>query len=158
MKAPLLMVLYAIALVAIGYLTYSVAPPGANAATALKMSSGIAALMLFCAVASLAIRRHRALGMVGIHLGLLLPLIAALGTGMRLPGSYANAQRFNEAAAQEAGVLVQAVSDQRDRPHPVGYQTVGIGSSVVLSVFAFAAILSHRPKVPPKQPKDAAAS
>lgn len=156
MKAPLLMALYAVALVAVGYLTYSVAPPGAKAATALMMSSGIAALMLFCAVASLMINRNRAIGMVGIHLGLILPLVAALGTGMRLPGSYNNAKAFNAAVASEGSVLVQpASSENRHLPHPVAYQTVGIGSTVILSLFAFAAILSHRPKVPPKPTKTA---
>ena len=36
--------------------------------------------------------------------------------------------------------------------HPAGYQTVGLLSSVALSVFAFFMMLMHRPAVPKKKP------
>jgi hypothetical protein len=149
MKAAIIMVLYAAALLAVGYLTYSLAPPGANAKTALYISAGIAALMVLCAIAALTIKANRTVGMIGIHVGLVLPLLAAAGPIMRLPGSLENANRFNEQVAA-GGVMVQPLTDEnRDLPHPVAYQAVALGSTAALSLFAFGAILSHRPK-PPK--------
>jgi hypothetical protein len=150
MKAAIVMVLYAAALLGVGYLTYSLAPPGANAATALYISAGIGALMVLCAIATLARKVNRTAGMIGIHLGLVLPLLAAAGPIARLPGSLENAKRFNDAVAAQ-GVMVEPLTDEnRDLPHPVAYQSVALGSTAALSLFAFGAILSHRPKPPKK--------
>jgi len=153
MKASIVMLLYAAALVGIGFLTYSVAPPGANATTALIISSAFAGIMVFCAIASLAIRQNRTLGMVGIHVGLVMPLVVAAGSFMRFPGSLNNTQQFNEAITQ-GSVTISAQRDQTGaEPPPVAYQTVGIGSTAIISLFAFGAILTHRPKVPKKEKK-----
>jgi hypothetical protein len=150
MKAAIVMVLYAAALLCVGYLTYSLAPPGANAATALYISAGIGALMVLCAIATLARKVNRTVGMIGIHLGLVLPLLAAAGPIARLPGSMENAKRFNDAVAAQ-GVMVEPLTDEnRDLPHPVAYQSVALGSTAALSLFAFGAILSHRSKTPKK--------
>lgn len=74
-KAALLMILYAVVLVAMGVAAFLLAPEGANAKTALISSSGSAFLMVICAV--LAMTSNRTLVMVGVHVGLLLPLVFA---------------------------------------------------------------------------------
>ncbi|MGP1347791.1 MAG: hypothetical protein ACTS3F_14130 [Phycisphaerales bacterium] len=151
MKAAITMLLYAAALLAVGWLTYAVAPPGANAKTALFISGAIAGLMVFCAIATMAIKKNRVLGMAGIHLGLVIPLLGAIGPLARISGSYAGAQEFNN-AVEAGGVVVGATGDaDATAPEPVAYQTVGLGATAALSLFAFGAILLHRPK-PAREP------
>ncbi len=170
-------VAYAVALVLVGFVTYSVAPPGANAMTALVMSSLIAGLMIVCAIFALAIKKNRTLGMIGIHVGLVVPLLAIGGTGARLGGSLANANAANESIERimllmeldQPATLVDRGQDAEDSRYavrvseadsaaadalfnPIGYQTVGIGSTAILSAFAFVALLSHRPRVPEAEP------
>lgn len=115
------MVAYAGALAGIGYATYAVSPPGANAVTALIAPGAGAVLMLLCAGLSLSISSNRKLGMIGIHVGLLIPLLMASGPLMRIGGSFSNADTFNNQldslqSAADSGVVlgsVQATGEER---------------------------------------------
>jgi phosphotransferase system glucose/maltose/N-acetylglucosamine-specific IIC component len=99
LKYALTMFVLALAFLAIGVATYTVTPPGGNAITGL-IAPGIAALLLVaCAVFTLAIGKNRVLGMIGIHVGLIVPLLMVLGPAMRLGGSVAGAQAFNDQLA-----------------------------------------------------------
>lgn len=177
-RYALTLIAYAVALVAIGYVTYILAPDGANARTALAISGGIGVLCVVCAVLALLIRGNRTLGMIGVHVGLLLPLVALAGTSFRVGGAMENARAGNDALATLSAQAEDAQSVMVQRPekgelrlvfpdaaetvdmnkvlHPKGYQAVGIASSSALSAFAFLALVFHRPKLPPKPHKDTA--
>ncbi len=166
------MIVYAVALSGVGYITYIVAPEGASAKTAVAITGGLALLTLVCAVLALLIKANRRLGMIGIHVGLLIPLVAIAGSAARLSGSLENAQAGNAAISAlveqldsaDTGTLQKKDDDVWKLAfpgsgvsveltnvfQPKGYQTVGIASTALLSAFAFVAFLLHRPKLPPK--------
>ena len=150
------MVAYAIALVMVSGLTAFTAPPGAKAITAVIVGGGIGALMIACAVMSLMIRRNRLVGMIGIHVGLLLPLLALSGPAMRLAPSWEKTRTFNERLETEGAITIVAKGAE-DPIRNTAYQTVGIGATAALSGFAFLALLMHRPRVP-KEPATVNAS
>jgi hypothetical protein len=87
------MYVYAIFLVACGLTAYFMAPPNANAATALVVSSVTAFLIVVCAVMAARLPRNRTVGMIGIHAGLVLPLLYAVLFGLRANASFANANK-----------------------------------------------------------------
>ncbi|HBS28874.1 MAG TPA: hypothetical protein DEB06_05365 [Phycisphaerales bacterium] len=148
--AAVTMIAYALTLLAIGTITYLVALPGSGALTALLIPALGGAAMTVCAVLALRIGSNRTLGMVGIHAGLALPLVLALGSGLRLRASMEKAQVFND-QVRSAPVAVSAVTrDTRDEPRPLGYQAVGIGAIASVSVFAFIALVCLRPRPGPK--------
>lgn len=152
-KAALLMFVYAIGLLVIGWLTMVVAPPGAKAITAIIAPGAMAVLMIVCAVATLMIGSNRAVGMAGIHVGLVLPLLFAIVVGTtRLPKSLDAAFEFKRAIDSSASGVIVTKSAQEGEPHPKGYQAVGMGGMVALSGFAFVALLMQRPKVPKREP------
>lgn len=128
---------YGLAVLAIGVATYLVAPPGANALTAVIVTGVIAGLSVVFAVLGLMLTRSRLAGMIGIHAGLVLPvLIAASMVPMSLRSYRATVDRY---ALMEAGEEVE------DR-HGVAYRTVAFGSITVVSVYAGIALLLHRPR------------
>lgn len=147
--AVITMIAYGLAVLFIGGLTYFVAPPGANALTALIISILAAVFMTTCAILSLMIESRRTLGMIGIHLGLILPLVIAVGPFMRLRASLDHAHAFNAAVAEAGGLIVskETIAD-KSKPSPIAYQTVGLGSIGALSVFAFITLIVQRPRVP----------
>lgn len=95
MKYAATMIVYAICLLISGIVTMMVAPPGANAATALIIPAVAAGLMIAAAVLSLMIKKNRKLGMIGIHVGLVLPLVFTAGSLSRLSASMSNTSDFN---------------------------------------------------------------
>ena len=120
---------------------------------------------------SLLIRVNRPVGMIGIHLGLLVPLLAAAGPAMRFTKSLDGALASNEPIAtvfegdastatvlftedeegEWSGTLASlSTTDMTGLLQPKGYQTVGIAASGILCLFGFVAVLLHRPKVPKK--------
>jgi phosphotransferase system glucose/maltose/N-acetylglucosamine-specific IIC component len=94
-KYALTMLVYAVCLLISGFVTMSVAPPGSKPATAFIIPAIAAGLAIAAAVLSLMIKSNRKLGMIGIHVGLVLPLIFAAGSVSRVAGSMANAKEFN---------------------------------------------------------------
>lgn len=136
---------YGLAILFIGGLTWFVAPPGASAITALAVSVIGAVLMGVCAALTLRLENNRRLGMIGIHAALVLPLVLALGAGMRLRASLDKANTFNNALrAAPVAVSMESIAN-KDLPSPVAYQTVGLGSIAAVSLFAFVALLAQRP-------------
>jgi len=198
-KFATIIIAYAAALIAVGYVGMSVAPPGANAATALIIPLIFALLMLLCLALAFLIKSNRALGMIGIHAALVLPLVAAAGSFSRLAPSIASADSFNTQLQQ----IQETVAKDADRParivnlalatpdrlaptrdanavnqeqarvlvartaggdllfeaeaasewRPRGYQAVSLFAVAALSIFAFVALITHRPKVPKAEPK-----
>lgn len=150
-KAAITMFAYGVTILVIGYATMALRFPGAAALTAIIAPLIMAGLMFACAVASLMIGRNRRAGMIGIHVGLVLPLLFALAIGFgRLPKSLSATGEFNDLVrAQEAGVVVR----EGDKPRPTAYQSVGMVSMLAVSGFAFVALVMLRPKVPAAAPK-----
>ncbi|MDX2115615.1 MAG: hypothetical protein SFZ24_08355, partial [Planctomycetota bacterium] len=137
---------YGVSVLFVGGLTWAVAPPGASAVTALIIGAGACVLAVTCAVLALRIRSQRVAGMIGIHGGLALPLVIAIGPAMRLPSSFDGARAFNAAVREQPTIVSRESLADKSKPHPVAYQTVGLGGVGALSVFAFVALLAQRPR------------
>ncbi len=149
--AVITMFAYALALVLMGALTYLARPEGvgwAKAATAVLVPSIAAAMMIVCAVLSMQVKSSYRNAMIGIHLGLVLPLLVAVGAGMRVPSSLEKNRAYYAAQSLEAEGAPQAEAVEDVAPEfPLGYQAVGIGGVAALSVFAFIALLAQRPRL-----------
>mgnify|MGYP001794569579 CR=1 FL=1 len=174
MKFAITLIAFGVSIGAIGYATYMVAPAGSDAKTAVFVTGGIGGLAIVCALMSLLIRVHRTVGMIGIHLGMIVPLLAAGGPAMQFGKSLDGAKASNEPIAtivdgdidpavvaftktevegEEVwtGTLPSALDqDMGGLLAPKGYQTVGIAASGIVCIFGFIAVLLHRPKVPKK--------
>lgn len=154
LKFALAMSAYALAMLGIGYLTFISAPPESKAWTALLVPGIGAAAVIACVVMATRINANRKLGMIGIHVGLLLPLLMAAGSFWRLPGSLARNSAYyaNQTLKlpSDAGTGGTSVTLSSAAAHPTGYQAVGIGAIGTLSAFAFIAVLLLRPKPPAK--------
>ena len=98
-KYALTMLVYAVCLFISGFVTMSVAPPGSNPATALIIPTVMAALMIAAGVLSLMINSNRKLGMIGIHVGLALPLLFVFGSLLRVSPAISSANEFNSQLA-----------------------------------------------------------
>jgi hypothetical protein len=90
MPTPILMSVYAAFLAGSGFLAFAMSGFASNARTALIVGFGTAVVMVICAVLAGMIRKNRAAGMIGIHAGLILPLIFAGLFGWRAYKSYAD--------------------------------------------------------------------
>ncbi len=150
------MCLYAVAMLIIGVVAYLVAPSGASAATALIIPAVCSGLMITCAVLTImgaASGRDgkgiSKIGVVGIHLGILLPLLFTLAFTFRaLPATSAfldakNALNSDSAIEQAAAVL----DEDQSKAYRKDYLVVALWSLTAISGFAFASMLSQRPKI-----------
>ncbi len=167
------MVVYAAAMIAIGVVAFMLAPSGGKAATALVIPAVCAALMLVCAaltakgiMSAKAGKGTGKPGMIGIHLGLLLPLLFALAfIGRALPATTAflDAKKTlaggNRAENVAAAVLDQAAtSGQALEALSKDYLIASLWALSFLSLFACVALVSHRPKMVKVSRTDAAAT
>lgn len=164
-KAAAMLVVYAALVVVLGALAYASAPEGANKATALIVPVAIAVFALAFAVMALAIHKNRMLGMIGIHAGLVLPLLVALAVGHR---AY-KAQEATSAYAQAQAAWVERVDaepafateenkaahfEQRNAPdHDKAYLRNALVAISGVSLLTFVAMLAARPKPPARKPK-----
>lgn len=145
-KAATVMLVYALAMMGLGWLTFHVAPPGSNAWTALFVTGGIGAASLVCAVMTVLGRGNHKIGMLGVHLGLVIPLIGAAGGFMRLSSSLDKTAVYNTKLEAEESMIVAKSGEGAMRN--TAYQTVALGATGGLSVMAFVSLIMHRPKVP----------
>lgn len=161
------MFIYAGLVVALSLLAYSSAPAGANAATALIMGGGSAAIMGIMGIFTLLIHRKRRLGMIGIHVGMILPLVFAAAFFMRIAANYKSAgvhDYFYGAYARsvESGEVADtgdarrafldggknAVSGGEIPDHSKAYLGQVLTLLFGLSTAAFAMLLASRPSIP----------
>lgn len=148
------MTAYALALVGIGWMAYSARYPGASAWTSIVVPGLGAAAAITCVVLAARINSNRRLGMIGIHAGMFIPLLMAVGAFWRMPGQFEkNANFFNQMNKTE-GVSTSTMTAEK---HPTGYAAVGLGSVGALSSFAFVCILLLRPKPVAAAPEAAVA-
>lgn len=158
-KAAILMTVYAFVLLGLGGLAYTVAPPDANALTALAVPGGFAVLMLVAAVMTVLGRgasasgKPKPLGMIGVHAGLAFPLLFVLafaGRAVPLTTRFLDAR----AATSEQDVaeqLAQEVLDPDDAAETrdtlsKDYLLMTLWGGAGMSVIAFTGLALLRPK------------
>lgn len=93
MKSSRLMFAYAAFLVICGAIAFFMAPANTNAATALIVPSIAAALMVVFATMAARLPRNRTVGMVGIHVGLVLPVLFAVAFAARAYGAFSKPEK-----------------------------------------------------------------
>jgi len=123
MKSPKLMFIYAAFLLICGLAAFALASFEWKAKTALIVSGASAALMVICGLMAQATQRQKAIGMIGIHAGMVLPLLFALAFAFQAWKSWQKYQL-----------------GERQLYLPVIVAIMSIGS-----VVAFIAILKTRP-------------
>lgn len=127
LKSAKLMLVYAGFLVACGFAAFALSNFESRAMTALIAGGGSAVLMTICAVMASMLHRNRPVGMIGIHVGLVLPLLLAGVFGWRAYGAFQKYQAGGEGA-------------------PAGHLPYILGVLMVGSIVAFVMILKTRPK------------
>lgn len=153
------LIAYALAMAFIGWLTWRVAPPGANALTAAIIPGAGAAISLACAVLLLRVTAHRGQARAGLWIGLILPIVMGAGAASRLPKSLSADRAFHSASSQvtpdspasaaESATDPGAVPTSATRPsHSTGYQAVGLGAVTALSALAMVSLIGLRPRLP----------
>ena len=155
---PFLVILAAYALVLIGggVTAYIIAPEGANKATALIVPAACSVLIAVAAVLSSMLKKCKPAGMVGIHVGLVLPLLFAAAffhRGFAANGAveaYQEQRTAYEAAGGEEGVgsfrdfLIAQGADED--LHDKSYLRNTLFTLGGASVVAFGLLLMQRPK------------
>jgi hypothetical protein len=121
MKSARIMFAYAGFLIACGLVAYFMAPPGVNATTALLVPGLAAILMIVFGAMANMFPRNRNVGMVGVHVGLVLPLLFALAFGFRAYNTF----RGGDESKQYLGWILSVMA--------------------AASVAAFLAVLTTRP-------------
>ncbi|HED54277.1 MAG TPA: hypothetical protein ENJ00_08765 [Phycisphaerales bacterium] len=167
-RTSVIMFLYAALLVTFGVLAYLIAPPGAHAQTAVVVTAICALLMVAMGVLSMLIHKKRNLGMIGIHVGLLLPMVFAVaflvraGSAYRSSGVYRYFERAYQAevktgdiadSADARSAYLEEAKPDRGKDLPSGDKAyLGLILTILfgVSVAAFVVLLLSRPKLPPK--------
>lgn len=152
---------YAVSLIAGGGVAFVLAPEKSAAVTALAVPGGCAVLMLVCAGLAALLPKSRPAGMIGIHVGLVLPLVFAVAFAQRGYASFRAAETYGEQAAQyEAYVsslptgdtpmtydaYVESEGGDPELDHDKTYLAVILGVLALDSVLAFVLLLGMRPK------------
>jgi hypothetical protein len=89
MKSPAILYLYAAFLALCGLSAFAMSGFAANARTALIVGFGTALVIAICGVLAGMIEKSRTAGIIGIHVGLILPLVFAGLFGWRAYKTYA---------------------------------------------------------------------
>lgn len=158
------MFMYGGAMMLCGVVAYMMAPPGANAATAVAVPAVCAVLMDVCAIMSAGLKKNRKVGMIGIHAGLVLPLVFAVAFGLRgasvaqgvsdyraASDRYLSAVRSGDIAndtpvVREAFMSQQVVDGRKAPVQDKSYLRNALYAMTGLSVVAFLVFLAFRPK------------
>jgi dipeptide/tripeptide permease len=121
MKSSKIMFGYAIFVVVCSCLAFALAPDKSRATTALYAGGGAGVLIAICALMARQVNVRRTIGMIGIHVGMVLPLLFAFEFGRR------SAKNFVAADGKM-------------------YLAVIFAALTIGSVAAFIAVLISRPK------------
>ena len=158
MKAAMVLVVYALVLVAGGLIAYTSAPADANALTALIIPGVCAAVIGVCALlVVVGFKGNRKLAMIGAHAAMLFTLLFAVAFGMRAKAGFDASAEYREGVEQfeAAGISGAPIGDAarkaylegRDLPtHDKAYLAFTLSGLVVASVVAFGALIVMRPK------------
>jgi len=163
-KAVAILVLYAVLVVVLGVLAYLDAPEAANKATALIVPIIVAVVSLACAVMAALIHKHRTVGMIGIHFGIIFPLLVAFAVGHRAWVAHQASEAYQATQLQwEQKIASGAIGTPgaRDRffeeqgapDHDKGYLRGALVAIAAVSVQTFVTMIVARPKPPARKPK-----
>jgi len=169
LKAVAILVLYSALVLVLGALAYADAPEGANKATALIFPGLIAIISLACAAMALFIHKKRTIGMIGIHVGIVFPLLVAVAVGHRAyktheaSGQYREAVERWEQLVQEGAISTpearERFFEEGDYPdHDKAYLRNTLVAISAVSLLTFVAMIAARPKPPARKPKPAPAA
>lgn len=157
-KAARAMFVYAAVMIIAGGIAFALAPEGAKATTALAVPAACGLLMILSGLLSKAIEKKYVLGMIGIHLGLILPLLFAIVIGIRAVKTGDAVTAYHDTnAAWQADPAAASGADSASRraaffeaaqapDHDKSYLRNTLWFLTVASVIAFGAILATRPK------------
>jgi len=163
-KAAAVLAVYAVVVLALGVLAYAIAPPDANALTALIVPGVIALVAIACAAMAALINTSRAVGMVGIHLGLVVLLLVTLGVGHRAWATHQAVRAYEQALPEWRQALDAGEQDDtdqaraaffeaRDAPdHDKAYLRTTLLAVAGTSLAAFVLLLAMRPKPADRTP------
>ncbi len=152
------MFFYAALLVGGGVTAFAMAPVGVDARTALLVPFACAASMMISAMLALQVGRVKVLGMIGIHVGLVLPLVFAAAIGFRAVktgaaiDSWKTAERAYATSLEKreidngAAARVAFFEEQGAPTHDKSYARNALWFLTIASVVSFGLILSNRPK------------
>lgn len=140
--------MYALAMLFLGWLTFHVAPPGARAITSLAVCGGIGAAALVCAVLTAMGSQKPRLGLIGVYVGFAVAAAGIAGPAMRLGPSLEKTREYNETLERDGSLIVSKGGDQAKRN--TAYQAVGLGAAAALSAVALASLVAVRPRIPPR--------
>ena len=121
MRSPAILYAYAVFLAVCGLVAFAMSGFAANARTALIVGFGTAIVIAICAALAGMFQRNRTAGMIGIHVGLVLPLIFAGLFGWRAWQAYADPAKLYLAvilAIMAAGSVIAFIMVLRTRPTP----------------------------------------
>jgi hypothetical protein len=152
------MFFYAMLMVGAGVTAFALAPETANAKTALIVPVACAGAMVLCAILSLQIERAKVLGMIGIHMGLIFPILFAGVIGFRAVATGEKVAQYKVAELEYATALEQREVDNgagartafftaREAPdHDKSYLRNTLWFLTIASLGSFGLILAKRPK------------
>lgn len=154
------MVVYAAVLLAGGVIAFAIAPDKSEAKTALIVPAACATLVLISAGLSALLTKSKPAGMIGIHLGLVLPLLFAVAIGYRAYGAAAGVARHQELrsayetdlesgnpdAADGFVVYAERVHGEEVAEHNKSYLRNTLFVLSAASTVAFVALLVQRPR------------
>ncbi|MEL6330673.1 MAG: hypothetical protein AAFR38_13535 [Planctomycetota bacterium] len=172
-KAAGAMIGYAVLMLGGGGAAYAMAPAGANATTALIVPGIAAGLMVLCAVMTLLLRASKPVGMIGIHLGLILPLVFAGGIIPRAFAAKGAVDSYNAVVEEHGAAIatgeidesvpletyIQTVNaerseDEQVEDHDKSYLMYTLFALGGLSIAAFVVLLGLRPKAGDRGPAE----
>lgn len=163
LKAAIVLFVYAAVLIGMGVLAYLLSPEGANAATALAIP-GVAGLLTLIAGVLCLLGNKPA--MIGVHVGLVLPVLFAAGFAFRaLPATQAHLEakaelaKIQQTVDQGVGGVIGEVQGRIERGERVlpdagataealsrGYLIATLWGLTGASALTFVSLLMLRPK------------
>ena len=166
LKAVAILVLYAVLVLALGALAFMDAPEDANAATALIFPAIIAVVSVACAVMAMLIHKNRTVGMIGIHFGIVFPLLVAIAVGHRAWVAHqasetyqatqlAWEQKIQGGAIGTPGARDKFFEEQNSPDYDKGYLRGALVAIAAVSLQTFVTMIVARPKPPARKPKPA---
>jgi len=100
LKSPMFMVCYGLLMLAGGGYAFSQAPDPSRALTAVIITGTVCGVMLVLAIMSAMINRSRILGMIGIHVGIVVPLLVGAVLTRQSFAVVASVDRYRAASAE----------------------------------------------------------
>ncbi len=100
LKSPMIMVCYGLLMLAGGGYAFSQAPDPSRAMTAVIITGAVCAVMIVLAIMSAMINRSRVVGMIGIHVAIIVPLLVGAVLTRQSFAASGSVERYRAASAE----------------------------------------------------------